>query len=152
MPLQKKFHEKTPEEKESFILLLFAMLAADGEVKPSEKELLWRKAVQFGYNQEQLKQIIDEANDDKFENLIVPEDKHDRIELIADLVSMMMIDDEINSNELDFCYYITAKLGYKKELVDFMMLVAKEAKEKRNVTPDTIIPFLVQRMEESGVL
>lgn len=152
MALRRKFHEKTPEEKESLILLLFSMLAADGEVKTEEREFLWKKAIELGYSKEDLKNIIDGADEEKLDHLVIPESKHDRIEIIVDLVSMMMIDEDINSNELDFVYYVTAKIGYKKELVDFMMLVAKQARDKKNITPDQIIPYLIQRMEDNGVL
>ena len=98
---------------------LLEMAMADGHLEKSEEQYLSKLSRKYGISKKQL----DEINENK-ENIefIVPEKEDEVFIQLFELTNMMVIDENIDSEELRLCVLFAKKFGYKvencEELVD----------------------------------
>ena len=102
-------------DKESFIKILSSLAAVDGTFDEAEKEFLGNVATIWGINEEELKIIL---NSKEPMEISIPEDEGKRIEQLAALIGMMVIDGKIYDEEFQFCSMIAEKYGFKPEIVN----------------------------------
>lgn len=94
---------------------LIEVAAADGNFDEVEYQLLQRIAKRNGISGGQLKSIRNNPDTVAFE---VPEDKLEKFSQLYDLVHMMIIDNEVHSEEKKLCNLFAIKFGYPRERVE----------------------------------
>lgn len=104
--------------KKSHIKNLLALAKVDGAMHPKEEALLYRIGKRYGLKDRQIKQLID--LDEKFE-VTVPDNHHDRMNLLYDLILMVYADDVVDAHEVEFCEEAVTQFGMKKELVEWLL-------------------------------
>lgn len=104
--------------KKSHIKNLLALAKVDGSMHPKEESLLYRIGKRYGLKDRQIKQLID--LDEKFE-VQVPDNHHDRMNLLYDLILMVYADDVVDAHEIEFCEEAVIQFGMKKELVGWLL-------------------------------
>ena len=103
------------QDKESFMKTLSSLAAVDGTFDEAEKEFLGNVASMWGINEEELTIILNSKDAEKFS---VPEDEGKRIEELATLIRMMMVDVKIYDEEFQFCSTIAEKFGFNPGIVN----------------------------------
>ena len=103
------------EQKKSFIKILSSLAAIDNDFDENEKALLMDVAEEWNVSRKELDDIIDSSEMPKIE---VPKNENDRIEELATLIGMMMIDGKIYEEEFQLCSLVALKFGFKPEIVN----------------------------------
>jgi uncharacterized membrane protein YebE (DUF533 family) len=104
--------------KKSHIKNLLALAKADGHMHPKEEKLLYKIGKRYGLKERQIKTLID--SDEKF-NMVVPDNDHDKMNLLYDLILMVHADEVIDKHEVEFCEEAVIHFGMKKELVKWLL-------------------------------
>ncbi len=102
-------------ERESFIKILSSLAATDGALTETEKDFLSTVALSKGIGEEELNSIL---NSTEPMEITIPEDEEERIDQLAALIGMMMIDGSIYDEEFQFCAMIAKKYGFNPEIVN----------------------------------
>jgi uncharacterized membrane protein YebE (DUF533 family) len=97
-----------------------------------EKEvaLLFKIGKRYGLKDRQVQQLID-SNEQYSIN--VPDNHHDKMNLLYDLILMVYADDVVDKHEVEFCEEAVAQFGMKRELVQWLL---KEFKRGTPPPPD----------------
>ena len=101
---------------------LVAVAMSDGFLDENEKEFLADKAEEIGLPMDEVKEILDNADQLQF---MVPMNMVDREDQLADVVYMAMIDGDIHDKEYRLCLSIAERLSLKKEDVDEVVNLTK---------------------------
>ena len=104
--------------KKSHIKNLLALAKVDGTMHPEEEALLYRIGKKYGLKDRQVKQLVD--MDEKLE-VVVPDNHHDKMNLLYDLILMVYADGVVDQHEIDFCEEAVARFGMKNELVAWLI-------------------------------
>ncbi|MBN1294674.1 MAG: TerB family tellurite resistance protein [Candidatus Latescibacteria bacterium] len=102
-------------DKTSFISILSSLAAVEGTFNKEEQEFLKKIAREWSIKEEQLEEIFSAAPS---EDLTIAEDEEERIDQLAALIGMMMVDGKIFDEEFQFCSMIAKKFGFKKGIVN----------------------------------
>ncbi len=105
---------KEEKAKITHIKALIAAALADGKVDEAEKAMLAVVATKEGISDEKLKSILDGKSNVKF---TAPEDEETKLEYLKDMVSMMLIDANINEQELKLCISAGKAYGIPDEKI-----------------------------------
>ncbi|MFC1692001.1 hypothetical protein ACFL1R_00675 [Candidatus Latescibacterota bacterium] len=103
------------EQKRSFIKILSSLAAVDNDFNINEKALLMEVAEEWGISGNELDDIVNNSEMPKIE---VPQNEKDRIEELAALIGMMMIDRKIYEEEFQLCSLVAMKFGFKPDIVN----------------------------------
>ncbi|MFC1528555.1 hypothetical protein ACFL5B_01455 [Candidatus Latescibacterota bacterium] len=103
------------EQKKSFIKILSSLAAVDNDFNINEKALLMEVAEEWGISGNELDDIVNNSEMPKIE---VPQNEEDRIEELAALIGMMMIDKKIYEEEFQLCSLVAKKFGFKSDIVN----------------------------------
>lgn len=112
------FEHQYIKYKKNHIKNLLALAKADGHMHPKEEKLLYKIGKRYGLKERQIKELIE--TDEKFE-VIVPDNHHDKMNLLYDLISMVFADEVIDKHEIAFCEDVVKNFGLKKELVSWLV-------------------------------
>src|SRR5689334_1379609 len=104
--------------KKNHIKNLLALAKVDGHMHEREEELLYKIAKRYGLKDRQVKELVD--SNEKYE-INVPDNHHDRMNLLYDLVLMVYADDVVDKHEIEFCEEAVEQFGMKKELVSWLL-------------------------------
>jgi hypothetical protein len=104
--------------KKNHIKNLLALAKADGHMHPKEEELLYKIGKRYGLKQKQIDQLVE--TDEKFE-MNVPDNHNDKMNLLYDLVLMVYADEVVDTHEVEFCEDTVVQLGFRKELVGWLL-------------------------------
>jgi uncharacterized membrane protein YebE (DUF533 family) len=104
--------------KKNHIKNLLALAKADGHMHPKEEALLYKIAKRYGLKDRQVKELVDA--EEKYE-VNVPDNHHDKMNLLYDLVLMVYADDVVDQHEIKFCEQAVKNFGMKKELVNWLL-------------------------------
>lgn len=113
------FDSRQVKEKKSNFCNLVAVAAADGVIQESELSLLGHYAVRLGLEQAEVDAVLKNPASIKF---VVPKSEQDKMQLLADAVSLMMIDGEIDAREKDLCTALAMRMGFRPSDVDGMIM------------------------------
>src|SRR5690606_11610511 len=91
---------------------------ADGHMHEKEVELLFRIAKGYGLKQRQVEELME--SNEKFK-VIVPDNHHDKMNLLYDLILMVYADGVVDEHEIAFCEEAVMRFGMKKELVTWLI-------------------------------
>lgn len=102
--------------QESLIVLLYQLAQVDKEFHPKEKLFIQNVMLKFPQH-----------NPDNFsESLYIPESEEHRMTMLYYLFFMIKSDQEINQYEEDFITKVAIQLGFRKEMIDKMLVVFKK--------------------------
>jgi uncharacterized membrane protein YebE (DUF533 family) len=104
--------------KKNHIKNLLALAKADGHMHEKEEQLLYKIGKRYGLKEKQIDQLV--ASDEKFE-LNVPDNHNDKMNLLYDLILMVYADEVVDKHEVEFCEDTVKKLGFKKQLVVWLL-------------------------------
>ena len=113
--LENKSNNLSDEQKKSFIKILSSLAAIDNDFDKDEKALLVEMAEEWGVSGNELDDIV---NSSEIPNIDVPQNENDRIEELAVLIGMMMIDGKIYEEEFQVCSLVAMKFGFKPDIVN----------------------------------
>jgi uncharacterized membrane protein YebE (DUF533 family) len=104
--------------KKNHIKNLLALAKADGTVHKKEQEMLFKIGKRYGLKDRQVQALI--ASDEKF-TVNVPDNFHDKMNVLYDLMLMVWADGVIEPKEIAFCEDVVKKFGMKKEIVKWLL-------------------------------
>lgn len=114
--------------KKNHIKNLLALAKADGFVHAKEQKMLLKIGKRLGLKDRQVKELME--SDEKF-SVIVPDNFHDKMNVLFDVMQMVWADGVIEKKEIEFCESLVKKFGMKKGIVQWLL---NEVFEK-GVTP-----------------
>ena len=118
MGIRDLFNNYDKKKRRSHFKNLFAVARADGEVARSEMDLVIGLAEKFHMTTEEVTKII---RNPEAVPLVTPKSPEERIEHLYDLVTVMMVDGQINEKELFLCKSLAVKLGLEEDSVDSLV-------------------------------
>jgi uncharacterized membrane protein YebE (DUF533 family) len=104
--------------KKNHIKNLLALAKADGFVHEKEQKMLFKIGKRYGLKDRQVQALI--ASDEKF-SVNVPDNFHDKMNVLYDLMLMVWADGVVEKKEIDFCEDLVKKFGLKKEIVKWLL-------------------------------
>jgi hypothetical protein len=116
------------KKRMSHMLNLLAVACADGVLEQSEIDLILHIGNRLGVDASELRRVIEKPQSIKF---VAPDNNHDRIALLYDMVLVMLINGDIDDNEVLYCKSTALKLGFDSKIIDLMVTkVIELAKQK----------------------
>lgn len=97
---------------------IVAVAASDGKISDEELELLKERAIEYGLNEKDVNNLIDNAESLEF---IIPLNNVEREEQLSEAVFMSMIDGKIAQKETDMCLKIAKKLGFDEKYLNYII-------------------------------
>lgn len=104
--------------KKNHIKSLLALSKSDGHLHQKEIEVLYEIGRRYGLKDRQIKEMID--SEEKFE-VYVPDNFHDKMNILYDMVLMVHADGIVEKKEIEFCQDVVKKFGMKKEIVQWII-------------------------------
>ena len=104
--------------KKNHLKNLVALAAIDGHIHEKEIKYLYRIGEKYQLKPQQIKKILDEKESIEPN---IPEQHHQKVALLYDLIGMMMADNVIEDAEMIFCKRMVQKFGYRDSLIDEMI-------------------------------
>lgn len=101
--------------KKKHLRNLVALANADGHLHEKERALIYRLGDKYGLKERQVTRILE---NDKEQELYVPEKDNEKMDQLFDLLQMVYADGIVDDNEVVFCKDVVHKFGYKETLVD----------------------------------
>ena len=104
--------------KKNHIRNLLALAKADGSIHEKEVQLLFKIGKRYGLKKRQVQELID--SEEKF-SIVVPDNHHDKMNVLYDLILMVYADDVVDDHEIGFCEEVVERFGMKKDLVQWLL-------------------------------
>lgn len=98
---------------------LIMLALADGKASESELALIAAIASREELTQDELDNLIDNPDSVRIE---LPDEDSEKLRYLEDMVSLMMIDGDLDDNELAMCKIYAITLGYESTIVEKMIL------------------------------
>jgi uncharacterized tellurite resistance protein B-like protein len=108
--------------KKNHLINLVALAAVDGNIHEDEIAYLYKIGEIYQLKPHQIKKILENKEVMKPE---IPEQHHQKVALLYDLVGMMMADNVIEPSEMAFCKKMFKECGYEDLLIDEMISLTK---------------------------
>jgi uncharacterized membrane protein YebE (DUF533 family) len=121
--------------KKNHIRNLLALAKADGTIHVKEEKLLYKIGKRYGLKDRQIKQLI-ESTEPHVMN--VPDNHHDKMNLLYDLLLMVHADEVVDKHEIEFCEDAVRQLGLKKEIVKWLLKMFQKGNPPRGDEWDDI--------------
>lgn len=104
--------------KKNHIKNLLALAKADGFVHEKEQKMLFKIGKRYGLKDRQVKELIESK--EKF-TVNVPDNFHDQMNVLYDLMLMVWADGVVEKKEIAFCEALVKKFGMKKDVVKWLL-------------------------------
>jgi uncharacterized tellurite resistance protein B-like protein len=104
--------------KKNHIKNLLALAKADGFVHEKEQKMLFKISKRYGLKERQVQELMD--SNEKF-TVNVPDNFHDKMNVLFDLMQMVWADGVIEKKEIEFCEALVKKFGMKKDIVKWLI-------------------------------
>jgi uncharacterized tellurite resistance protein B-like protein len=104
--------------KKNHIKNLLALSKADGHMHEKEVEMLFKIGKRYGLKDRQINTLID--SNEPYE-INVPDNFHDKMNVLYDLVLMVYADGVVEKKEISFCEDVVKKFGMKKGIVKWLI-------------------------------
>jgi uncharacterized membrane protein YebE (DUF533 family) len=114
--------------KKDHLRNLVALAKVDGHFHEDEKEFLFKVGKKYGLKPRQIERILDEPAPDHID---IPERHEQRVGQLYDVIGMVLADNVVDDNEMEFCQNLFERFGYKEELID-RMIKMNQNKEVRD--------------------
>jgi len=104
--------------KKNHIKNLLALSKADGYMHEKEVEVLFQIGKRYGLKVRQINTLME--SDEPYE-VNVPDNFHDKMHVLYDLVLMVYADGVVEKKEIEFCEEVVEKFGMKKGIVKWLI-------------------------------
>lgn len=104
--------------KKDHIKNLLALAKADGHVHEKEEAVIYKIGKRYGLKERQVKAILD--SDEKF-TVNVPNNHHDKMNVLYDLMLIVFADGVVEKKEVAFCEDVAKQFSLKKEVVKWLL-------------------------------
>ncbi len=104
--------------KKNHLKNLLALANADGNIHKKEIELLFKIGKKYGLKDWQIQNLVDAK--EIFE-LNIPDNFHDRMNLLYDLMLMVYADGEVEKREIEFCEDVAKRFSMSKGIVKWLL-------------------------------
>jgi len=104
--------------KKNHIKNLLALAKADGFIHEKEEKMLYKIGKRYGLKDRQIKELVDSK--EKFQ-INVPDNHHDKMNVLYDLMLMVYADEVVEKGEISFVEDVVKKFGMKKEIVKWLL-------------------------------
>jgi uncharacterized tellurite resistance protein B-like protein len=104
--------------KKNHLNNMVALAAVDGHIHEDEIKFLYKIGKKYRLKASQIEHILKNWED---VNPRIPDQHHQKVALLYDLVGMMLADNVIEDSEMDFCKRMFRRFGYKETLIDEMI-------------------------------
>ena len=94
------------------------MAKADGHVHEKEEAVIYKIGKRYGLKERQVKAIME--SDEKFK-VNVPNNHHDKMNVLYDLMLIVFADGVVEKKEVSFCEDVAKQFQYKKEIVKWLL-------------------------------
>ncbi len=101
-------------KKEHFANLL-AVAYADGIFKPEELDFLAEKALEYGLEDREVRQLLENIDKLKF---YIPQNFEEREQQLTDAIYLTMIDGQIDKREYQLCLQLARRLDLNQKYLD----------------------------------
>ncbi len=102
---------------------LVAVAFSDNYLDEQEQAFLTERAEEYGLPADEVRKLIDSAEELKF---IVPLNEEEKEEQLSDVVYMAMIDGKVHEKEYQLCLTIAEKLDFRKQDLDYVIELTKK--------------------------
>ncbi len=116
--LKYQIESEDTKAKKSHIKNLFSVALADGRLENIEFEFILNVADNLYLRRETVQQIHGSLNDIP---LYIPNHEKQKLDQIYDLVSLALIDGQLNDQEILVCKNISIQFGYRPVIVELMI-------------------------------
>ena len=124
MSIRDLFNSRDKKKRLSHIRNLVLLAQADGHTDAEEVDLILRIGGSAGLTQDELLRILKDPIKVPFYR---PETFQERLEQLYDMVVVMLVDGEINTNEMEWCKIIAGSLGFKAAIIDVIVTAVLDA-------------------------
>ncbi|MCA4895912.1 MAG: TerB family tellurite resistance protein [Cytophagales bacterium] len=104
--------------KKDHIKNLLALAKADGHVHEKEEAVIYKIGKRYGLKDRQVKAILD--SNEKFK-INVPDNHHDKMNVLYDLMLIVFADGVVEKKEVAFCEDVAKQFSLKKEVVKWLL-------------------------------
>lgn len=104
--------------KKNHLKNLLALANADGNIHKKELELLFKIGKKYGLKDWQIQNLVDSK--ETFE-LNIPDNFHDRMNLLYDLMLMVYADGKVEKREIEFCEDVAKRFKMQKTIVTWLL-------------------------------
>ncbi|HRJ30195.1 MAG TPA: hypothetical protein PLV21_18285 [Cyclobacteriaceae bacterium] len=104
--------------KKNHLKNLLALANADGNIHKKELELLFKIGKKYGLKDWQIQNLVDAK--EAFE-LNIPDNFHDRMNLLYDLMLMVYADGKVEKREIEFCEDVAKRFKMQKAIVSWLL-------------------------------
>ncbi|MFM8739459.1 MAG: hypothetical protein ACKOC0_04560, partial [Cytophagales bacterium] len=104
--------------KKDHIKNLMALAKADGHVHEKEKNVIFKIGKRYGLKERQVQAILD-SNEKLTVN--VPNNHHDKMNVLYDLMLVVFADGVIEKKEIEFCENVAKQFRFKKQIVKWLL-------------------------------
>jgi hypothetical protein len=104
--------------KKDHIKNLLALAKADGYVHEKEEAVIYKIGKRYGLKDRQVKAILD--SNEKF-SVNVPNNHHDKMNVLYDLMLIVFADGVVEKKEVAFCEDVAKQFSLKKEVVKWLL-------------------------------
>jgi uncharacterized tellurite resistance protein B-like protein len=141
MGLLDLFNNYDKKKRRSHFKNLFAVARADGDIHRDEMDLVIRLAEKFHMSTKEVTRII--RNPDTV-TMVRPKTPAERMELLYDLITVMLVDGRIDEKELFLCKSLGVKLGCGEESIDATVRDLIE-QAMNGITPDKAVEKMLKK-------
>lgn len=113
------FSSRTDRERLSHLKNLVALSMADGKIEKSELLAIAAICNREGVDEREIDRCIKNPSSIDF---CPPSDDNKKIQYLKDMVCLMMCDGNIDNTELAVCKLTAEALGFKREVIDVMIM------------------------------
>lgn len=118
MGLQEMFESYDKRKRKSHFKNLLAVAMADGKMENIEFDFIMHLASKSYMSEEEVRRVIEHPDLIAF---VPPKTHRERFDQIYDLVTVMLVDGNINQRELTLCKTFAMRLGFRTQLIDDMI-------------------------------
>lgn len=122
------FRSKPEREKLGHIKALIALSLADGRIDKNELKAIIAVCHRENISESEIRRCIIDPDSIQY---VQPKDDETKVRYLKDMVCIMMSDGDINDEEIALCKLFAESLGFRKEVIDAMIIdIIKELKKK----------------------
>lgn len=131
MALLDFFKSKSQRAKLSHLKNVIGVMLADGEIKESEVASIATILVREGLTPDDFDRIM---ADPSSVNFVMPRTEEDKIQYLRDMVTLMIIDGDIDQKEMNLCVATAAAYGYRPEIIPVLLHdIIEDVKRKMGI-------------------
>jgi uncharacterized tellurite resistance protein B-like protein len=104
--------------KKDHIKNLLALAKADGHVHQKEEVVIYKIGRRYGLKDRQIKEMLDSKERFKVN---VPNNHHDKMNVLYDLMLIVFADGVVEKKEVAFCEAVAKQFSFKKDIVQWLL-------------------------------